>query len=441
MFPPGPKSKLPLPGLALRRDPLGYLSSLAERYGDIVHFRVGAQNFYLLNHPDHIRDVLVTNHNNFAKRSFLQRAKRMLGEGLLTSEGEHYRRHRQVIQPEFHRQRIPKHARIIVGSAEEFIARWKDDETRDVLADMRSLSLAATYGTLFGGDVEWGGCGIREQLTTAIQGLYLFGGSHNWKTLIGRKLGLIDPNRFQHACEKLDAAIYRLISERRERGIEKGDILSTLMSGRDEAETLPDKEVRDEVVTLIEAGHITLASVLTWVWFLLAVNSTAEEKLHAEVDEVLGGRAPVFEDLPKLPYTNMVLLEAMRLYSPVWVMTRRALHDYEVGGYVLPAGSIVLISQHVMHHDKRYYAQPDRFDPERWSLKTSESRPQFSYFPFGGGPRRCIGEGLSMLEGVLLLATMASKWRLRSLTGSLPKAIAQVSVVVPRIALMKLERR
>ena len=441
MFPPGPKSKLPLAGLALRRDPLEYLSSLAARYGDIVHFRVGTQDFFLLNHPDHIRDVLVTNQNNFARRIFLQRAKRMLGEGLLTSEGEHYRRHRQLIQPEFHRQQIPKHARMIVQSGEEFIAHWKDGQKRDVLADMRSLSLAATYGTLFGGDVEWGGCGIREQLTTAIQELYRFNGRQSWKTLISRKLGLVDPNRFQHACEKLDAAIYRLISERRERGIEKGDILSTLMSGRNEAESMSDREVRDEVATLIEAGHITLSSVLTWVWFLLAANSTAEEKLHAEVDEVLSGRPPVFEDLPRLPYTNMVLLESMRLYSPVWVMTRRALHDYEVGGYILPAGSILLMSQHVMHRDRRYYAQPDRFDPERWSLETNGNRPQFSYFPFGGGPRRCIGEGLSMLEGVLLLATMASKWRLRPVMGSLPKPVALVSVVVPSVTLMRLEKR
>ena len=439
-FPPGPRSKLSLPGLALRRNPLNYLSRLAARYGDIAHFRVGTQDFFLLNHPDHIRDVLLTNQSKFARRIFLERAKRMLGEGLLTSDGQQYRRHRQLIQPEFHRQRIPEHARMIVVCGEEFVANWTDGETRDVLADMRRLSLSVACGILFGGDVEWGSGGTKEQFTAAIQGLYLFNGRQSWQTLLSRKLGIVDPNRFQRACEKLDTVIYRLIFERRERG-DKGDMLSTLLSARDESGSMSDKEVRDEVATLIEAGHITLASTLTWAWLLLSRHPNAEKKLHQEIDEALGGRAPVFEDLARLPYTNMVLLETMRLYPPVWAMSRRALQDYEVGGYLLPAGSILLMSQHVMHRDKRYYAQPHRFDPERWIPELRDSRPQLSYFPFGAGPRRCIGEGLALLEGVLLLASMASKWRLRSITRRLPKPVALVSVVVPNATLMRLEKR
>jgi cytochrome P450 len=415
-FPPGPKSVFGLEGLTFRRDPLGFLTRLARRCGDIAHFRVGPQHVFLLNHPDYIRDVLVTNNQCFGRGRGLQRAKRLLGEGLLTSEGEPHRRQRRLIQPAFHRERVATHADLISKYSEKLAARWRDGETRDMLREMRHLTLATVGRSLFSADMETDTDAIIEELTASVNLLDLFGAPKGRFLTLLRTLPVIGPKRFTWARERLDAIIYRIINERRLSGHDRGDLLSALLTAQDGEGGMSDGQVRDEVMTLIQAGHETAANALAWTWYLLARNAEAEAKLHDELDSVLAGRTPTFDDLARLPYTEKVFLEAMRMYPPVWTMTRLALKDYAVGGYTLPAGSLVLISQYVMHHDERYYPDPHRYDPERWSPEARQSRPQFTYFPFGGGPRRCIGEGLAMLEGVLMIATLANRWRMRLAT-------------------------
>nr|MDQ3819812.1 cytochrome P450 [Acidobacteriota bacterium] len=230
------------------------------------------------------------------------------------------------------------------------------------------------------------------------------------------KLPLPHVRRFEKAKERLDSTIYRIIEERRASGVDRGDLLSMLLSARDEegdGGQMTDLQVRDEVMTLILAGHETTANALTWTWYLLSEHAEVEAKLHEELDAVLQGRRPTVEDVPRLSYTEMVLTESMRLYPPAWAIGRLALKDCEIGDYLIPAKSLVLLSPYVTQRDARFFSEPDRFDPERWRGEARDARPQFSYFPFGGGPRRCIGEGFAWMEGILLIATLASGWHMR----------------------------
>ncbi|HKC65273.1 MAG TPA: cytochrome P450, partial [Pyrinomonadaceae bacterium] len=222
--------------------------------------------------------------------------------------------------------------------------------------------------------------------------------------------------RFEKAKERLDATIYRIIEERRACNVDRGDLLSMLLSARDvedDGGQMTDLQVRDEVMTLFLAGHETTANALTWTWYLLSEHPEVEAKLHEELDAVLEGRTPTIEDLPRLSYTEMVLMESIRLYPPAWAIGRLALKDHEIGDYTIPAKSLVLLSPYVTHRDARFFPEPDRFDPERWTVEARDARTQFSYFPFGGGPRRCIGEGFAWMEGILLIASFAREWRMR----------------------------
>ena len=413
-YPPGPRQVLPLSGLLeYRRGPLPYFQRLAEEFGDISYFRIGPQRAFFLNHPDYIKKVLVTNHQNFMKGLALQRAKRLLGEGLLTSEGEFHRRQRRLAQPAFHRARIESYAEIMADYASQTSQFWRDGETRDLSEEMMRLTLGIVGKTLFDADVVSDAKDVGEAMTVILD---LF----NTITIpffeLIQKLPLPQLRRFDEAKRRLDSIIYRLIDERRRSGVDCGDLLSMLLLAQDvegDGGQMTDTQLRDEVMTIFLAGHETTANAMTWTWYLLSQNPEAEAKLHAELDEVLGGRLPAFEDVSRLRYTEMVLTESMRLFPPAWALGRLALDDVDVGGYVVPKGSLVLMSQFVMHRDQRFFLEPQRFDPDRWSLEERESRPQFSYFPFGGGPRRCIGEGFAWMEGTLLLAVLAQHWRLR----------------------------
>jgi cytochrome P450 len=440
-LPPGPKSLFGLEGLAFRRDPLGFLTRLARRYGDIAHFRVGPQHVFLLNHPDYIRDALVTHNQYFGRGRGLQRLKRLLGEGLLTSEGDHHRRQRRLIQPAFRHERITAHADLIAKHSERFAARWQDGETRDMLPEMRRLALAAIGRALFSTGMEADADAMIQESTAAIHLLDLFGAPKGRLVTLLRRLPLIGRAHIKRSRERLDAVIYRIIDERRLSGRDHDDLLSALLTARDGEGGMPDEQVRDEVLTLMHAGSETLANALTWTWYLLTRNAEAEAKLHDELDNVLAGRTPTFEDVPRLAYTEKVFLEAMRVYPPAWTMSRFVLKDYTVGGYTMPAGSLVLMSQYVMHRDERYYPQPHRYDPERWSPEARQSRPQFTYFPFGGGPRRCIGEGLAGLEGVMMIATLASRWRIRLATTRPVRPQALISLRPKGGLPVRLERR
>jgi cytochrome P450 len=411
---PGPRPDFPGAHLlAMRRNPLGFLTMLARDYGDVVRMRLGTQQVYLLNHPDHIRDVLVTHNRQFMKGVGLQRAKRLLGEGLLTSEGDFHLQQRRLAQPAFHHERIAAYGDVMSAYAVRTAERWRSGEVVDVHGEMLRLTLAIAGKTLFDSDVEEEATEIGEAIATCMA---LF---RSFSTLplaqLLERLPLPSALRFQAARARLDATIYRMIAARRDAPADRGDLLSLLMLARDDDSAggrMTDRQLRDEVMTIFLAGHETTANALTWTWHLLTLFPSVERKLHAEVDAVLGDRPPGAADMARLPYATMVLAESMRLYPPAWVIGRRALTDYSAGGYDVPAGSIVLLSQWVTHRDPRWFPVPERFDPERWTPEARAARPRFAYYPFGGGARICIGEQFAWMEGVLALATLARRWRL-----------------------------
>jgi len=416
--PPSPKPKPFVGHLPMfRRDPLKFLLDSAREHGDVVYFKFGPQDLYLLNHPDYIRDVLVTNSRNFVKSRGLEMAKKFLGEGLLTSEGEFHRRQRRLAQPAFHRQRINAYAEVMTGYGDQTRSRWAQGETLDISQEMMRLTLAIVGKTLFDADVEAEASEIGKALTDVMQ---LFDRITTPFAGLLEKLPLPSNIRWLKAKQRLDSTMYRIINERRSSGEDRGDLLSMLLLAQDDegdGSGMTDAQLRDEAMTLFVAGHETTANALTWTWYLLSQHPGVEEKLHEEIDNVLSGSRPTADDVSRLSYTEMVFAESMRLYPPAWTLGRRVLNDYQAGEYVIPAGSIVLMSQWVMHHDPRFYPKPFEFDPERWKAEPREARPKFAYFPFGGGPRVCIGEQFAWMEGVLLIATIAQRWKLRLAPG------------------------
>ncbi len=403
---------LPLLGVLgdFRKDPPGFLLEASRRHGDVVHFKLGPQQVYFVRHPDAIRDILVTNQSKFKKSRMLERAKVLLGEGLLTSEGEFHKRQRRLAQPAFHRDRLANYARMMVECGESARGRWSPEETYDVAREMNRLTLAIVARTLFSANVDSEADEIGAALTEVL-GLFetVLMPFSEWM----EKLPLPSVKRFERARARLDRTIYGIIEDRRKSRIEdNGDLLSMLLLAQDEDDhgRMTDKQVRDEALTLFLAGHETTANALAWTWYLLSQNPEAEAKFHAEIDE-LNGRAPAFEDLPQLRYTEMVFSESLRLYPPAWAIGRRALEDYPIGDYVIPSQSIVLLSPFVTHRDPRWFAESDRFDPDRWLPEAAAARPKFSFFPFGGGARVCIGERFAWMEGVLLLAAIGQRWR------------------------------
>jgi cytochrome P450 len=421
---------------------LEFLTNVTRRYGDVARFTNGAQDYVILNHPDYIRDVLVTHNSDFMKGRGLQRAKRLLGEGLLTSEPPLHRRQRRLAQPAFHKQRINTYASMMVDYTLRMESeRWRDGQQLDIAQEMMRLTLAIVGKTLFDTETETEAEEVREALTATMESFTRF--MLPFAELLDR-LPLPATRRFEQARARLDAIIYRMINERRVSGEDRGDLLSMLIMAQDEEEDgrgMSDEQLRDEAMTIFLAGHETTANALTWTWYLLSEHPEVEAKLHAEVDAVLGDRPPAVEDMASLRYTEMVLAESMRLYPPAWILGRRALKDYQAGGFHIPSGSIVVLSPYVMHRDERYFPEPARFDPERWTPEAKEARPQFSYFPFGGGPRRCIGEGFAWMEGVLVIAALARRWRMRLVPGH-PVATQPMVTLRPKHGMrMTLERR
>src|SRR5918911_1272888 len=337
--PPGPRRRVPGAQMfAFRRDPLKFLTRLAREYGDVTTFRVGPQSFYFLNHPDHVKDLLVTSNDKFRKGRALERSKRLLGEGLLTGEGEHWRRQRRLAQPAFHRQRIQGYGRVMVEYAARTSDAWREGETVDASAEMMRLTLSVVGKTLFDADVERDAGEVGEALTEIME---LFGYLMLPFSELMEKFPVLPPvRRFRRARERLDRIIYRIIDERRRVGVDRGDLLSMLLLAEDEeggGRGMSNEQVRDEAMTLFLAGHETTANLLAWTWYLLSQHPEVERRLHAELDAVLeGGRLPVVEDLPRLRYTEMVVAEVMRLYPPAWAVGRRAVEDHEFGGYCVP---------------------------------------------------------------------------------------------------------
>lgn len=425
-FPPGPRARyFGEHVVALARDRLGFICRVAREHGDIAHVRIGSRHLFVVNHPDLIRDVLVTHNRNFVKGRGLQRARRLLGDGLLTSEGERHLRQRRLAQPAFHKQRIASYAETMAEYARRTGARWSDGDSLDIAREMARLTLSIAGNTLFGSDVEEDSREIGDALTAALE---LFNVAVLPFSEMIDKLPLPWTIRFNRARKQLDAIIYRIIAERRAQRTDRGDLLSMLMLARDDegdGSGMTDEQLRDEVMTLILAGHETTANALAWTWYLLAQNPEQETRLHAELKLVLGGRQPTADDVPRLVYTRMVAAESMRLYPPAWAVGYQALTDQQLGEYVVPAGSFVVMSPFIMHRDPRYYPDPERFDPQRWTPEAQQERPRFAYFPFGGGPRQCIGEQFAWMELVLVIATLAQHWLMRLAPGQLvePQAL------------------
>jgi cytochrome P450 len=419
---------------------LPFLVESAEKYGDIVFFKLGNERIYLFNHPDLIRDVLVTNQKNFTKSRALERAKRVLGEGLLTSEGEFHLRQRRLAQPAFHRDRISSYGRSMVDYAGRTSSRWTNGQSLDIHQEMMRLTLAIVAQTLFSADVENEANEIGEALTTTFEAFNI--GILPFSEIL-EKLPLPYNKRFKAARARLDDTIYRIINERRATGEDTGDLLSMLLLAQDTEAGgggMTDTQIRDEAMTIFLAGHETTANALSWTWYLLSQHSDVATRFYKEID-ALGDRLPRPEDLPDFPYTRMILAESMRLYPPAWAVGRRAINDFEAGGYHIRARSMVLMSPYIMHRDPRFYPDPDRFDPERWRPEVAAMRPKFSYFPFGGGARVCIGEQFAWMEGILILITIGQKWRMSYLGGSAPGIEPRITLRPAGALAMKVKRR
>lgn len=440
--PPG--SGVRYPGqfmVEIARNPLAMMIAMKEEHGDIAHWRIGPQHLYLFSHPDLIRDVLVTNAKNFHKSRGLERAKRLLGNGLLTSEGEFHLRQRRLAQPAFHRQRIASYAVTMGEYASRTSDRWSDGETVDMHAEMMRLTLGIVGRTLFDADVENEAAEIGEALTMAFE-------SFNFAMLpfteYLEKLPLPWVRRFNSARDTLDRTIYGMIEARRRSGEDRGDLLSMLLMATDtegDGTGMSDLQLRDEALTIFLAGHETTANALTWAWYLLSQHPEIEARLHDEVDTVLKERVPACDDVQRLPYTRMVFAESMRLYPPAWAIGRRAIDSFTAREFTIPKRSVILASQYIVHRDERFYPEPERFDPERWTPGAIASRPKFSYFPFGGGNRVCIGEQFAWMEGVLLIASLAQKWRMRLAPGH-PVQVQPLITLRPKHGMrMTLERR
>jgi cytochrome P450 len=441
---PGPRRRYPGEFmLALARRPLEFLGAVKRDFGDIAAIRIATQPLVLLSHPDQIRDVLVTHGRRFHKGRGLERAKILLGQGLLTSEDELHLRQRRLAQPAFHRTRIAGYGDTMAAYARRRAERWHDGAELDVAREMAAYTLAVVGKTLFDADIEAEARGIGDALGTAIATFNLtvvpFGD-------LLLKLPLPVSRRFERARTRLDATIYQMIARRRSSGADRGDLLSMLLLAQDsegDGGGMSDVQLRDEAMTLLLAGHETTANALSWAWYLLSGAPDVESRLHAEVD-ALGDRPLGADDLARLPYTRAVLAETMRLYPPAWIIGRRALDGYRVGGHVLAPRTIVLMSQWLVHRDPRWWPEAESFQPARWLPGGSASdpaRPKFSYFPFGAGTRVCIGEQFAWMEGVLALATFAQRWRLRLVPGH-PVAPQAIVTLRPRHGMrMVAERR
>jgi cytochrome P450 len=413
-LPPGPKG-YPFFGNVFepRGDSITYLTKCAREYGDIVFFRFMGVPACYLNRPDYIESVLVTQNNNFVKSKDYRAMRRVLGNGLLTSEGDFWRRQRKLIQPAFYQERIGAYAETMVRYTERMLESWSDGQALDIHEAMMHLTLGIVAKTLFDADVSREAEDVDAALAV-LMGKFLR--QAGLALLLPTWVPLPTSRLLKRAVGRLDKVIYGIIEQRRASGQMSGDLLSVFLQAHDEQGIgMTDRQLHDEIMTLFLAGHETTANVLSWTWYLLGQNPHAEEQLHEELGRVLGGRVPTPADLSRLVYTDTVLRESMRLYPPVWVIGRCALAPFRLGEYEIPADTNMLISQLIMHRDARYFPQPERFDPDRWSASNSRnsSLPRFAYFPFGGGPRVCVGAGFAMMEAVLLLAAIAQQFQIR----------------------------
>jgi cytochrome P450 len=440
------------------------MTSIAETYGDISHFKFGNQHIYLINHPDYIRDILVTYNNNFIKSRGLQLAKKILGDGILTSEGNLHHVQRQLMQPAFRQDRIAiSYSNIMIDYVLRMSNDWRENDILDIHKEFMRLTLAIVCKALFNFDIELEHEDVSKYVTILVE--YCNRARIPLAKII-EKVPLPKNNQFRHAKNHLDAIIYHIIDEHERRFIihesnhflqEKSDnnyddLVSILIANKQKINTVAYEtttsklQLRDNIMTIFLAGHETVASALTWTFYLLSQNSEEENKLHDEIDSVLRNNnkedktISTATDIPKLEYTEKVFAESMRIYPPAWAIGRQAIKDCRIGEYTIAAGSTVLMSQYLTQRDPRFFPE-SQFNPERWNIETKTNLPRFSYFPFGGGPRACIGEQFAWTEGVLAIATIARKWTMR-LESRKPIILQPLVTLRPKDGMqMKLIRR
>lgn len=411
-LPPGPRGLAALGNvISFGRDWSGFLSRCQREYGDIVYFRFLNVPFCLVAHPDQIEEVLVKNASNFVKSRDYRALRAALGNGLLTSEGSYWQKQRKLIQPAFRHENVVSYARLMTDAAAGMLGNWHDGETRDIHEDMMAATLEVVAKSLFGSDVSQNARGVGQAVDTVMS---LFIDQANLAFLLPEKLPLPKSARLRKAVEHLHSVVDEIIRARRARPRPANDLLDTLLEMRDESGAgMSVEQLRDEVMTLFMAGHETTANALTWTLYLLSQNQDKAEALQTELRSVLAGRLPAAADLPRLVYTDMVVKEGMRLYPPAWGIGRRALERFELGGYRIPAGTNLFLLQWITQRDARFFERPEKFEPERWrdDPVRSGKLPRFAYFPFGGGPRVCVGAGFAMMEATLLLAAFAQRFR------------------------------
>jgi cytochrome P450 len=411
--PPGPKGA-PIMGVMrdFNRDQLNFIEHCRDEYGDVVWMRFLYVPAIFLYHPDDVEYVLVTNAKNFIKSTSLRSNffQRLVGNGLLTSQGEEWKRQRRLSQPAFHRERVSSYGQVMADYTTRLTANWNDGENRDIHRDMMRLTLEIVVQCLFSADVSSDVDHVGATLKELVKP---FAAQATLGWILNNRLPTPAHLRFHALARKIDRVVYRIISERRATGENKGDLLSMLLSARDEdGSQMNDRQLRDEVMTLFLAGHETTALTMAWTWYLLGTHPEVEKKFHAELDEVLGGRLPAAADLPRLKFTEQITKECMRLYPPAYALGREAINECEIGGYRVPAGTQVFMFQWATQRDSRFYDEPNAFRPERWTEDFVDQLPKYAYFPFGGGPRVCIGASFAMMEIILCLAAIGQRFRL-----------------------------
>jgi len=427
-FPPGLRSNLLLNsgrGFFDRNNPILLFEYLTAKYGRAAHYRILTHDVVLLNDPVDVREVLVDKGHLFTKERTQRRMKILLGDGLITSDGETHKRHRRIAAPAFHRQRIQAYAETIVKHAAIMRCLWQPGAQIDVAAEMMRLALQITARTLFDTEVTDEIHTINDEANAVMAMYNNLVAMPRAEDLLRWRIPIPVLTRFRKSKARLDAVVDSMIATKQaeiERNTQQGrpiggDLLSMLIAARDEerganTNKLSASELRDEVLTIFLAGFETVANALSWTWLLLGQNPAAEARLHAELDATLQGRLPTLEDLPRLSYTEMVIAESMRLYPPAWAMGRQAIEDVEIGPYRVPRGTYFLFSQYIIQRNPKYFPDPLAFRPERFTSEAKAARPKFAYFPFGGGGRQCIGESFAWMEAVLVLATVAQRWRL-----------------------------
>lgn len=412
-LPPGPKGRFLLGNLIeVSRDWLGFYKQCADDYGDIVYIRVAHVPVYLLVNPRDIESVLVTNAANFTKSADYRALARVLGRGLLTSEGDLWKRQRSLIQPAFHRQNILAYATVMTGAASRMLDSWKDKGERNIHEDMMRVTLEIVARCLYGAEVSDAAERVGKAMEVVTE---KFVSNASQALLFPFDIPVFFARRESRAIDELNKIIGSIVRERRSSNQPRKDLLDMLLCARDaDGNPMSDEQLRDEVMTLFLAGHETTAIALSWASYLIAQNPHVQTILVNELRTVLGDRVPTPDDLPRLRFTEMVLKETMRLYPAVWGIGRKAVAECELGGYRVPAGSNIFILQWRTQRDARFFPDPDRFDPERWREDPVRSGkiPRFAYFPFGGGPRVCVGASFAMMEAILLLAMIHQRYRL-----------------------------